>query len=557
MTSSVIVLDTSVIIDGWVSHQVESGEYKGYRIVVPNVVLAEIEHMANQKRDIGKLGLNELERLRSLADNGSITLDFMGERPSIAQVHDADRGELDALVRDTAVKIGASLVTSDSVQAAAGRIMGLDVIVIAKKRPSSIVTLEEFFDERTMSVHLVENNPPRAKRGEPGDWELVDLSEHVLTYEELDQLANTILERTRQDRASFIEIEEFGATVVQLRNYRIAIARPPFSDKMEISAIRPITKLDIDYYGLSPKLMNRLETRAEGILISGSPGSGKSTFAAALAEFYSKKGNVVKTLEQPRDLQVADDIVQYAPLEKSMEKTADILLLVRPDYVVYDELRKNSDFQVYSDLRSAGVGMAGVVHAGSAIDAIQRLILGGRVELGQLPSTVDTVLHIEAGRVAKVASLSLKVKLPTGMSSSQRDLARPVVEVRDFERGALEYEIFSFGGEKVVVPVRGEARGVAGESRAGAERGAAGEGVPISVNYSHKKVTVYAGRKYAKMRLDIFANEQYLLTTVMGRNGESSIRIKTRQGSALVDALEENTTITARVAQSTGTDWDQ
>ena len=31
-----------------------------------------------------------------------------------------------------------------------------------------ILTLEAFFDERTMSVHLVENNPPRAKRGEPG-----------------------------------------------------------------------------------------------------------------------------------------------------------------------------------------------------------------------------------------------------------------------------------------------------------------------------------------------------------------------------------------------------
>lgn len=549
MTNNVVVLDTSVVVDGWVSEQVESGEYKGYRIVIPNAVLAEIEHMANQRRDIGRLGMNELERLRALAESGAITLDFVGEKPSSQMIHGSHSGELDALVRDVASKMNATLVTSDSVQAAVGHVIGLDVVVIEKKRARSIVTLEEFFDDRTMSVHLVENNPPRAKRGEPGDWELVDLSDHILTYEELEQLANTILERARQDRASFVEIEELGATVVQLRNYRIAIARPPFSDKMEISAIHPITKLDIDYYGLSPKLMNRLETRAEGILISGSPGSGKSTFAAALAEFYSKKGNVVKTLEQPRDLQVTDDIVQYAPLEGSMEKAADVLLLVRPDYVVYDELRKDSDFKAYADLRSAGVGMVGVVHAGSAIDAIQRLILGGRVELGQLPSTVDTVLHIEAGRVAKVAALSLKVKLPTGMSSQQRDLARPVVEVRDFERGALEYEIFSFGGEKVVVPVRGESRTVFGAPQAAVDRGTPGENVPVSVSYSHKKATIYAGRKYAKMRLDVFANDQYILATVVGRNGEASIRIKTRQGSALVDALEEGATITAKVAQ--------
>ncbi|MCK5264245.1 MAG: Flp pilus assembly complex ATPase component TadA, partial [Candidatus Thorarchaeota archaeon] len=156
-----------------------------------------------------------------------------------------------------------------------------------------IVTLKAFFDERTMSVHLVEKNPPRAKRGEPGNWELVTLSDRILTYEELDILAEAILTSAEHDNDSFIEIEEEGAAVVQLRNLRIAIARRPFADKMEISAIRPIVKLNLDDYQLSTKLMNRLESRAEGILVSGSPGSGKSTFAAALAEFYSSKGNVV------------------------------------------------------------------------------------------------------------------------------------------------------------------------------------------------------------------------------------------------------------------------
>jgi ATPase len=231
-----------------------------------------------------------------------------------------------------------------------------------------------------------------------------------------------------------------------------------------------------------------------------------------------------------------------------MEKAADILLLVRPDFVIYDELRKNSDFEAYADLRSAGVGMVGVVHAGSAIDALQRLILGGRVELGQVPSTVDTIVHIEDGRVSKVTSMSLKVKMPTGMSSSQRDLARPVVEVRDFERGVLEYEMFSFGGEKVVVPVRGVSS-QADRPRKRPGRGVPGETVPVSVSYNKKKVTIYAGRKYSKQRIEVFADDQYLMTTVIGRNGESSIRIKTRQGSMLVDAMEEGATITAKVAQ--------
>jgi ATPase len=423
------------------------------------------------------------------------------------------------------------------------------VVIIMNDNNDDVISLEAFFDEKTMSVHLVEKNPPRAKRGEPGNWELVELSDRILTYEELDILAEAILTSAEHDSDSFIEIEEEGAAVVQLRNLRIAIARRPFADKMEISAIRPIVKLHLDDYELSDKLKTRLESRAEGILVSGSPGSGKSTFAAALAEFYSSKGNVVKTLEQPRDLQVEEAIVQYSPLDGSMEKAADILLLVRPDFVIYDELRKNSDFQAYSDLRSAGVGMVGVVHAGSAIDALQRLLLGGRVELGQIPSTVDTVVQIEDGKVAKVSALSLKVKLPTGMGGTQRDLARPVVEVREFERGFLEYEMFTFGGEKVVVPVRGGMTPERGRDGRPKGRGTPGESVPISVSYNKKKVTIYSGRKYAKQRIEIFADDLYLFTTVVGRNGESAIRIKTRQGSMLVDAMEEGATVTAKIAQ--------
>ena len=60
---------------------------------------------------------------------------------------------------------------------------------------------------------------------------------------------------------------------------------------------------------------------------------------------------------------------------------------------------------------------------------------------------------------------------------------------------------------------------------------------------------MYAGRKYAKQRIEIFADDEYLLTAVVGGNGESSIRVKTRQGGALVDAVEEGSKITAKIAE--------
>ncbi|MEO2117981.1 MAG: KH domain-containing protein, partial [Methanocaldococcus sp.] len=177
-----------------------------------------------------------------------------------------------------------------------------------------------------------------------------------------------------------------------------------------------------------------------------------STFVAALAEFYKNQGKVVKTMESPRDLQVSKEITQYAPLEGDMEKTCDILLLVRPDYTIYDEVRKTRDFEIFADMRMAGVGMVGVVHASKPIDAIQRLI--GRVELGVIPQVVDTVIFIKDGKIQKVYEVDFTVKVPYGMV--EEDLARPVIEVKDFETGRVEYEIYTYGEQVVVMPIKDE-----------------------------------------------------------------------------------------------------
>ena len=82
-------------------------------------------------------------------------------------------------------------------------------------------------------------------------------------------------------------------------------------------------------------------------------------------------------------------------------------------------------------MRLAGVGMIGVVHSTRPIDALQRII--GRVELGMIPSIVDTTIFINEGRVAAIYDVELTVKVPTGMIEA--DLARPVIEIKDFETG--------------------------------------------------------------------------------------------------------------------------
>jgi len=238
-----------------------------------------------------------------------------------------------------------------------------------------------------------------------------------------------------------------------------------------------------------------------------------STFAASLAEFYRSLGKVVKTLESPRDMQVSDEITQYGPLEGDFEKTADILLLVRPDYTIFDEVRKTKDFEIFSDLRLAGVGMVGVVHATNPIDAIQRFI--SRVDIGVLPHIVDTVIFIKDGEIKKVYELSLKVKVPTGMT--QEDLARPVVEVRDFETGKLEYEIYTFGEENVVVPVEKE--------RVDVVKKLAEERILMEIRKYDPRASVEIIGNKAVVKVD-----NRVIGRLIGKDGENISRIERKLG---------------------------
>ncbi len=444
-----IVADTSVIINGQLVSQIESGSIRNSEIIIPQAVFDELQSQASKKKEQGFIGLERIRKLKSLSGSHGLSIIVSGTHPSSDDVKLASSGRIDALIVDMAKQNNAILYTSDNVQHLVAQAEGLETVFLKSEIKNESLEFLKFFDSETMSIHLKENQYPLAKKGKPGSFKLTQINEEILTKEYLELIASQILDVVNISDASTLEISKTGASVVQHGDYRIAITYPPFSESFEITIVHPIVKLTLDDYSISEKLMKRFADSAEGIVISGAPGSGKSTLASSLANFYHDQGKIVKTFESPRDLQVNSGVTQYSKLDGSFDNSADILLLVRPDYTIFDEVRRREDFGTFADLRLTGVGMVGVVHANSPLDAIQRFI--GKIELGIIPNVLDTVVFVKDGGIQKVYDLELKVKVPTGMTES--DLARPVIEIRNFENNVLEHEIYTFGEENVIVPV--------------------------------------------------------------------------------------------------------
>lgn len=308
--------------------------------------------------------------------------------------------------------------------------------------------LDKYFDQDTMSIHIKENNPILKKKWGPTWWTPV-IEKDIMTKDEVNQLIDQIFKEVSDREDAILEIDRSMSKVIQLAAYRIVIVYPPLSDGLEITVVKPIKKLSLEDYNLDENIIDLFKNKAKWILISGAPGSGKTTFAQAMVELYEKDKKIIKTIESPRDLMVPESVVQYSFTYGSHDEVRDILLLSRPDYTVYDEVRNSSDFELYKDMRLTGIWLIWVIHATRPVDSIQRFLW--TIEMGIIPQVLDTVIFIDKWAIKEILQLNLTVKVPEGMESD--DLARPVIQVSSFFSQQVEYEIYTFGEQIVVMPL--------------------------------------------------------------------------------------------------------
>jgi ATPase len=125
------VLDTSAIINKFLPRLISKG-LRG-KIVIPNAVMAELENLANKGREEGFRGLDEVAELHKLKKRYPVTIYFYGLRPTEQQIKFAKSGEIDALIREIAMKTHSTLVTSDLVQAKSAQAYNIQVVYLRLK----------------------------------------------------------------------------------------------------------------------------------------------------------------------------------------------------------------------------------------------------------------------------------------------------------------------------------------------------------------------------------------------------------------------------------------
>ncbi len=450
----ILVPDTSVVIDGRVTALIEKGEYRGATIIIPEAVFAELEAQANQGREIGFSGLAELQKLCRLAEENLITLQYVGERPKLDQVKLAGGGEIDSMIRAVAIEHNATFLTSDYVQAEVAKAKGLDVVFLKSETIDNFAPLliDEFFDENTFAVYLKERVSPYARKGNIRESKLVTIRDMPCSEYELRAISQECLERAKRHPDGFVEVELPGVTVSQIGSMRITTTRPPFSDGIEVTIVRPTREVSFESYNFAAALKDRLKETG-GMLIVGTPGSGKSTLEQNIAIYLSSENYIVKTIESPRDLMVHDKITQYTSLDGSIAAAGEVITLLRPDYVVFDEMRRSEELAVFADLRLSGIKVIGGLHAKSALDALIRL--ASLVDLNLIPQIVATMVFVKGGDISEIYNVSTGFGVPKALEQIGDPQVRPVVRLTNIITTETVAEAFRYEGEVMVTPASG------------------------------------------------------------------------------------------------------
>ena len=201
---------------------------------------------------------------------------------------------------------------------------------------------------------------------------------------------------------------------------RLTAAIPPVGDRLSATLRRYVVRnvtLD-DLVGArfadaarQPAFLHVLMQLRSRLAVSGEPGAGKTTLAAALLA-AAPPSHCVRSCEEIRELAVPITHGSYYEVrppaldgtgEISMRDLVKFVLAMRPDRIVVGEVRGAEAFEL-SRAVNAGCGFLCTVHANSAAEALDALVnaalMAGenvteRIVRKVFSESLDVVIHVD------------------------------------------------------------------------------------------------------------------------------------------------------------------
>ena len=198
--SKKLVIDKSCIVSGEAEKLVKKGKLDNFEVLIPLQLVSYLMSLSVKGAATGTQGLRALCSFREAASARGIKIVEVGElSPQYSR----------ELVLELARAYQATVLTSDLPLKLACESIGVECYYISPigERPKIL----DYFSSDTMSVHLMCGAPPMAKRGRPGTFKLVRLSDKPLTEEEIREIASELIALAFISKDATIEINREGA----------------------------------------------------------------------------------------------------------------------------------------------------------------------------------------------------------------------------------------------------------------------------------------------------------------------------------------------------------
>jgi len=235
--------------------------------------------------------------------------------------------------------------------------------------------LRHLSESGASDLHLKPGSPPHVRI----DGQLAATPFDPPTPRFIESLAAAVLDENRQAELAKQGQSSAAVSVSGLGRFRVSVHRQRGSLAMVVRQVPPEIP-ELESLGLPPQVERFAEEERGLVLVTGSPGSGKTTTVAALIDRINRRRSChILTIEDPIEVLHADaealvtqrevgtDTTSYAAaLRSGLRQDADVIFV--------GELLDGATVQAALTAAEVGHLVISTMRAAGAADAVQRLI---------------------------------------------------------------------------------------------------------------------------------------------------------------------------------------